>query len=78
MISVQASLREILRKPGITVEGTSSDRGTVLRSESDPGEKAVNLMGMEVGGLRMPLTELSEANTVQLKKAMQEFGIQLA
>ncbi len=36
------------------------------------------LMGMEVGGLRMPLTELSEAHTMQLKKAMQEFGIQLA
>ena len=43
-----------------------------------PVKKAVNLMGMEVGGLRMPLTELSEAHTVQLKKAMQEFGIQLA
>ena len=43
-----------------------------------PVKKAVNLMGMEVGGLRMPLTELSEAHTAQLKKAMQEFGIQLA
>ena len=43
-----------------------------------PVKKALNLMGMEVGGLRMPLTELSEAHTVQLKKAMQEFGIQLA
>ena len=40
-----------------------------------PVKKAVNLMGMEVGGLRMPLTELSEAHTVQLKKAMQEYGI---
>ena len=40
MISVQASLREILREAGLTAEGTSSDRGTVLRSESDSGEKS--------------------------------------
>lgn len=43
-----------------------------------PVKKALNLMGMEVGGLRMPLTELSEAHTEQLKKAMQDFGIRLA
>ncbi len=40
-----------------------------------PVKKAMNLMGMEVGGLRMPLTELTEAHTEDLKKAMQDFGI---
>lgn len=40
-----------------------------------PVKKAMNLMGMEVGGLRMPLTELTEAHTETLKKAMKDFGI---
>lgn len=40
-----------------------------------PVKKALNLMGKEVGGLRMPLTELTEANTERLAKAMREFGI---
>lgn len=40
-----------------------------------PVKKAMNLMGYEVGGLRMPLTELTEANTEKLAKAMREFGI---
>lgn len=43
-----------------------------------PVKKAANLMGMEVGGLRMPLTEMTEANAVHLAKAMEEFGIKLA
>ena len=40
-----------------------------------PVKKALNLMGFEVGGLRMPLTELSKANEEKLAKAMREFGI---
>lgn len=40
-----------------------------------PVKKAMNLMGMEVGGLRMPLTELSPVNEEKLAKAMKEFGI---
>ena len=40
-----------------------------------PVKKALNLMGFEVGGLRMPLTELSKANEERLAKAMKEFGI---
>ena len=40
-----------------------------------PVKKALNLMGYEVGGLRMPLTELTEGNTEKLAKAMKEFGI---
>ena len=33
----------------------------------------MNLLGYEVGGLRMPLTELTEGNTEKLAKAMKEF-----
>lgn len=40
-----------------------------------PVKKAMNLLGYEVGGLRMPLTELTEGNTEKLAKAMKEFGI---
>ena len=42
-----------------------------------PVKKAMQLMGYEVGPLRMPLTELTEGNTEKLVKAMKEFGIWL-
>lgn len=32
-------------------------------------------MNMEAGPLRMPLTEMEEANAVKLEKAMKDFGI---
>jgi 4-hydroxy-tetrahydrodipicolinate synthase len=40
-----------------------------------PVKKALNLMGMEVGPLRMPLSEMEEANAARLEKAMKEYGI---
>ena len=40
-----------------------------------PVKKALNLMGMEAGALRMPLTEMEPANAGRLEKAMKEFGI---
>ena len=40
-----------------------------------PVKKAMNLMGMEVGPLRMPLTEMTEANAQKLANVMREFGI---
>lgn len=43
-----------------------------------PVKKAINLMGMECGGLRMPLTELTPEHEKSLAQAMREFGIQLA
>lgn len=43
-----------------------------------PVKKAVNLMGMECGGLRMPLTELTQEHEKSLAQTMREFGIQLA
>ena len=38
--------------------------------ESDSGEKAMNLMGMDVGGLRMPLTKCRRTRS-GLVKAMK-------
>ncbi len=40
-----------------------------------PVKKAVNLMGMEAGPLRMPLTEMEEANAKKLEAAMKAYGI---
>lgn len=40
-----------------------------------PVKKALNLMGMNVGPLRMPLTEMEEANAARLEKAMKTYGI---
>ena len=43
-----------------------------------PVKTAMNMMGMEVGPLRMPLTELTPQHEESLAKAMTEFGIKLA
>lgn len=50
---------------------------TALFSEVNPipVKKAMNLMGLEAGTLRRPLTEMEEANAVKLEKAMREYGI---
>lgn len=40
-----------------------------------PVKAAMNMMGWEVGPLRMPLTEMEEAHRADLKAAMDEFGI---
>lgn len=43
-----------------------------------PVKKAMNLMGMEVGPLRMPLTEMTEENAAKLAEEMKKFGLKLA
>ena len=40
-----------------------------------PAKWALNLMGMEAGGLRLPLTELEEAHKESMKKVMTELGL---
>lgn len=40
-----------------------------------PVKAAMNLMGKEVGPLRMPLSEMEPQNKERLKKAMEEYGI---
>lgn len=39
-----------------------------------PVKKAMNLMGLEVGTLRKPLTELEPANAERLKRELNEYG----
>lgn len=43
-----------------------------------PVKTAMNLMGKEVGPLRMPMTEMEAAHQEVLKKEMKNFGIELA
>lgn len=40
-----------------------------------PVKTALNLMGMEVGPLRLPMTPMEEANRQRLAQAMRDFGI---
>ncbi len=43
-----------------------------------PVKRAVTLMGMDCGPLRMPLTQITEEHEKALIKAMEDFGIPLA
>lgn len=40
-----------------------------------PVKKAVELLGMCDGTMRMPLTEMEPQNVQKLKKAMEEYGV---
>lgn len=40
-----------------------------------PVKKAMQLIGIDVGAPRLPLTEMEEAHTERLKKAMREVGL---
>ena len=42
-----------------------------------PVKTAMNLMGMEVGPLRLPMTPMEEANKARLIQAMKDMGIPL-
>ncbi len=42
-----------------------------------PVKKAMQLIGMDCGGLRMPLTELTKAHEESLARAMKDFGLKL-
>ena len=40
-----------------------------------PVKRALNAMGMEVGPLRSPLCEMSEANAAKLIQVMRDYGL---
>ena len=40
-----------------------------------PVKAALNMMGIDVGPVRLPLTELEETHKNELKRAMSEVGI---
>ena len=42
-----------------------------------PVKAALNMMGMEAGPLRMPLTDMEPEHKEHLRKAMTDFGIEV-
>lgn len=42
-----------------------------------PVKRAMNFMGMEVGSLRLPLTEMEDANAECLREEMKKAGIRI-
>ena len=42
-----------------------------------PVKEAMNMMGMEVGPVRAPLCEMSEANKAKMAKIMEAYGLKL-
>ncbi|WP_304580380.1 dihydrodipicolinate synthase family protein, partial [Dubosiella newyorkensis] len=40
-----------------------------------PVKEALNLMGKNVGGYRLPLTKMSESNREKLSQALKEAGV---
>ena len=43
-----------------------------------PVKTALNIMGMNAGPVRLPLTEMEEANASRLKKSLVDYGIKVA
>ena len=43
-----------------------------------PVKTALNLMGMEAGPLRLPLTEMEAANVERLKKSLENYGLSVS
>ncbi|MBR3772774.1 MAG: 4-hydroxy-tetrahydrodipicolinate synthase [Clostridium sp.] len=50
-------------------------RGLFSEVNPIPVKKAMNLMGMNVGSLRLPLTEMSEAKVAALEAEMKKVGL---
>jgi 4-hydroxy-tetrahydrodipicolinate synthase len=48
-----------------------------LETNPIPVKEAMNLMGMNVGKLRLPLVNMSDKNLETLKKEMISYGIKL-
>ena len=42
-----------------------------------PVKNAMNMMGMDVGDLKLPLVDLSEENAVKVRKALIDYGIKV-
>ncbi len=46
-----------------------------IEASPAPAKRALNIMGKNVGGLRMPLKEMSEANEVVLREVLKKHGV---
>lgn len=46
-----------------------------IEASPAPTKRALNLMGMDMGGLRMPINPISEANDVILQEVLKEYNL---
>ena len=53
------------------------DKSLFIEVNPIPVKAAMNLMGMDVGKLRLPLTEISEKNLEILRNNMIKYGIEI-
>ena len=65
------------QKKARAIQFKGLDLVDALFCEVSPGpvKEAMNLMGLNVGPLRMPLCEMEEKNREYLKKTMKEYGL---
>ena len=74
MTYVQNSLLEMLSRQ-LQFEALELVDALFCEVNPIPVKTALNLMGMEVGPLRMPLCEMEEANLNKLKTALKNYGL---
>ncbi len=60
------------------VRGSAAINALFCEVNPIPVKAALNLMGKEVGPLRLPLTEMEAAHQAVLAEEMRKFGIKLA
>ena len=48
-----------------------------MESNPIPVKTAMNLLGMDVGGLRLPLCDMAPENLEKLKKSLTDVGLKL-
>ena len=59
----------------LQLEATSINEALFCEVNPIPVKTACNLMGFDVGPVRLPLYEMEESNLNKLKKAMTEYGL---
>lgn len=69
---LDGNINESLR---LQLEATSINEALFCEVNPIPVKTACNLMGFDVGPVRLPLYEMEETNLNKLKKAMAEYGL---
>ena len=69
---LDGNVKESLR---LQLEATSINEALFCEVNPIPVKTACNLMGFDVGPVRLPLYEMEESNLNKLKKAMAEYGL---
>ena len=66
---------DVKKAAAMQIEAAELIRQLFIEVNPIPVKTAMNLMGKNVGPLRMPLCEMDEEHVKTLKSAMKEYGI---